>query len=192
MAMADASPRVVLLFSGHMIDSPGRFEPRFPDELVGAAARQLGQELARLGAGPLDRALCGGAGGADLLFAEACAARGVPLEIMIPFEEERFLVSSVEPSGPEWRERFERLVASEDVEVTVTASGDESDLSPYERNNQRLLERALEWGPKRLRFLALWDGRSGDGAGGTADMVTEVRKHTSEVRIIDPSSLTSL
>ncbi|ENO83944.1 hypothetical protein C667_24449, partial [Thauera phenylacetica B4P] len=34
-------PRRVILFSGHMIDAPGRAEPRFPPALAPAAAAHI-------------------------------------------------------------------------------------------------------------------------------------------------------
>ena len=65
-------PRYVFLFSGHMIDAPGRCRPRFPPDKEKIAAQAIAKKLDELGAGPGDLALCGGACGGDLLFAEAC------------------------------------------------------------------------------------------------------------------------
>lgn len=77
------APRKVLLFSGHMIDAPMREEPRFPQEKEPLAADAIMRTLARIAAGPEDLAICGGACGGDLLFAEAALARGVKLELYI-------------------------------------------------------------------------------------------------------------
>jgi hypothetical protein len=57
-------PRKVALFSGHMIDAPGRERPRFPPDKEPIAARAIAQALADLRVGPADLAICGG----DLLF----------------------------------------------------------------------------------------------------------------------------
>jgi len=65
-------PRYVLLFSGHMIDAPGRKEARFPPEKEREAAEAIAIKLDELKTGEKDLALCGGACGGDLLFAEAC------------------------------------------------------------------------------------------------------------------------
>lgn len=69
-------PRQVLLFSGHMIDAPDRKTPRFPADKESIAATKIGEALDKLGAGPGDLALTQGACGGDLLFTEACLARG--------------------------------------------------------------------------------------------------------------------
>ena len=69
-------PRLVFLFSGHMVDAPDRAEPRFPAEKEGIAARAIAAALDQLGAGPGDLALAQAANGGDLLFLEACKARG--------------------------------------------------------------------------------------------------------------------
>ena len=68
-------PKNVLLFSGHMIDAPDRQTPRFPADKEPVAAGAIADTLAKLGAGPGDLAICGGACGGDLIFAEL-ASRG--------------------------------------------------------------------------------------------------------------------
>ena len=93
-------PRKVVLFSGHMIDAPGREKPRFPPDREPIAAAAIAAALADLGLGPNDLAICGGACGGDLLFAEAARARGARLELYIPFEEPRFSRSrSISPGA---------------------------------------------------------------------------------------------
>jgi hypothetical protein len=189
--VTERSPGQVLLFSGHMIDALGREPNRFPPRSEAAAAAAIGVVLDELQAGPADLAICGGAGGGDLLFAEACHERGVPLEILIPFEEQPFLAASVDPSGAGWRERFLRLVAGPGVSVSSAAeAADEPERSSaFERNNEHMLERSLIWGAERLQFIALWDGRGGDGAGGTAGMVEAVRRQTKVIHIIGTQTL---
>lgn len=64
-------PRFVFLSSGHMIDEPGRKEPRFPADMEKIALQAISSKLDELGAGQKDLALCGGACGGNLLFAES-------------------------------------------------------------------------------------------------------------------------
>jgi len=90
----DTAPRNVLLFSGHMIDAPGRKEPRFPPNKEPVVADALAKLLNSpdVAANSSDLAICGGACGGDMLFAEACLARRTSLEFYIPFDENKFLV----------------------------------------------------------------------------------------------------
>ena len=69
---APDGPRQTILFTGHMVDAPGRATPRFPATRIDAAARRIAAALDDIGAGPEDLALTQGAAGGDLLFAEAC------------------------------------------------------------------------------------------------------------------------
>ena len=105
---ADAPPRKVLLFSGHMIDAPNRKAPRFPagKEPVVADAIARCSIPPDIAANPSDLAVCGGACGGDLLFAEACLARGTALEMYIRFDENTFLANSVDFADADWRNRF--------------------------------------------------------------------------------------
>ena len=70
-------PKSVFLFSGHMVDSPDRTEKRFPNDkkYIDSAANAIAAKLDELGVSKYDSALCGGACGGDLLFAESCLER---------------------------------------------------------------------------------------------------------------------
>lgn len=103
---AGVPPRKVLLFSGHMIDTPGRREARFPANKEPIAANAIAEMLIRIDAGPADLAICGGACGGDLLFAEASIRRGSRLELYIPFDESTFLAKSVDFADANWHSRF--------------------------------------------------------------------------------------
>jgi hypothetical protein len=95
----DQSPKNVVLFSGHMIDAPDRRTPRFPPDKERTAAAAIAQTLEDIGAAGGDLSISGGACGGDLLFAEACIARDMALELYIPFDEPTFLANSVEFAG---------------------------------------------------------------------------------------------
>lgn len=188
------TPRQVLLFSGHRIDAPGRPQPRFPAHKEAAAARRIAAELDRLGAGAQDLALTQGAAGGDLLFAEACVARGVPLTLLLPLPEREFIERSLLSceGGEDWRARYRALKAQlreaphvADDELGALPPGEDA----FERANRWLLSTALAFGPARLRFIALWDGAGGDGPGGTRDMVEAVRRAHGEVCWIDTRTL---
>ena len=187
-------PRQVLLFSGHMVDAPGRATPRFPAAKVPAAAERIARSLDALGAGPGDLALTQGAAGGDLLFAEACAARGVRVQLLLPLAEPEFVEQSLLPSadGDSWRSRYFELKAACALPPRVMA--DELGPAPkgvnvFERCNRWLLDTALACGIDKVRFIALWDGGGADGPGGTKHMVNDVKRRTGRVSWIDTRQL---
>lgn len=184
-------PRQVLLFSGHMLDAPGRAVPRFPPAAVPQATEDIEALLAKLQAGPQDLALTQGANGGDLLFAEACLRRGVPLRLLLPLPEPAFLAASVLPAadGPAWAQRFQAVKAALAAPPAVLAKAPGDATSPHEvfvRCNLWLLDEALVHGPERLRFIALWNGQGGDAPGGTAHMAAEVRRRGGQVHLLAP------
>jgi hypothetical protein len=181
-----------------MIDAKGRPTPRFPPECEDIAARAVAATLDELHAGPGDLGLTEGACGGDLLFAEAMLRRGAALELRLPFDEATFLRESVafekapSPIPDRWRERYFEVKRHPAVSLRVmpevlgpTPEG----TSPYERCNLWLLENALAMGAERLRFICLWDGRGGDGPGGTRHMVSEVQRRGGQVRWLDATVL---
>lgn len=187
-------PRHVILFTGHMVDAPGRTLPRFPPQLVAAAARRIAAALDAIDAGPPDLALTQGAAGGDVLFAEACLARDVRLRLLLPLAEPEFVAQSLLPSqdGAAWHARFRAVVARLGApprvapEVLGALAADDD---PFARANRWLLETALGFGAERLRCICLWNGGGGDGPGGTRHLVDAVRSSGGEVEWIDTREL---
>jgi hypothetical protein len=192
-------PRQVLLFSGHMIDSAGRQPPRFAAEKEALAAAKIAEALDQLGAGqgtwrwrrpPVAATCC---------FLEACQARGVRLQAMLPFEEPEFIERSVLPAsnGEHWRQRYFTLTACSprsrgscrrnSVRCRRDARGEAA--NAFERCNLWLLYTALAWGVDKVRFICLWNGGGGDGPGGTAHMYHEVKRRTGRVTWLDTRKL---
>ena len=191
-------PRLVILFSGHMIDQPQRAKPRFPPSLEKAASQRIEAALAELDAGADDLAISQAASGGDLLFLEACQRRGVRRQVLLPFEATEFIERSILPSlqGDLWRKRFNAMAAQVDPSLPIRTMPEAlgpapKGRNPYERCNDWLLYSGLSHGLEKLRFLCLWDGGGGDGRGGTAHMVREVEEHTGRVIRIDTHSLST-
>ncbi len=188
-------PRRVLLFSGHMVDTPDRPKPRFPPDKEEAAAQHMAGALDELGAGLEDLAFTQGACGGDLLFTEACQRRGVKVHWLQPFREPDFIQRSVIRGGEPWRQRYRD--AKKRLAAPIRAAPEElgepppgaGDYYPYERCNLWLLYTALVWGRDRLSFVCLWDGGGGDSPGGTAHMYDEVKRRTGSVYWIDARKL---
>jgi tetratricopeptide (TPR) repeat protein len=185
-------PQRVILFSGHMIDKPDRPTPRFPASKEPVAAKEIERTLDELNASAGDLALCGGACGGDLLFAEACLRRGLRLELRLPFDEPEFLRQSVTFAGDQWRERFYNVKAHANTKVLVMPQElgpSPTRISPYARANLWQLYSAMAWGDEKLRFVCLWDGRGGDGPGGTQHMFEVARSRTDRVYHIDTTKV---
>ncbi len=192
MPGSPANPRHVLLFSGHMIDAPGRKAPRFPAAMEKQAGAAIAHQLDEIGVGADDLAICGAACGGDLLFAEAALARGVALQLYLPFDTATFAANSVDFAGDAWHARFSAACAAGQLHLM------ESERPPpahgqnaYELVNLWMLEAASHHGAEKLIFIALWNGQGGDGPGGTQHMMDTVRRHHGQVRWLDTTQLWS-
>ncbi|WP_123169754.1 MULTISPECIES: hypothetical protein [Mesorhizobium] len=157
-----------------MIDKPGRTTPRFPPELAQAGRKRIRAAISSyLKSGPESPVLgfASGARGGDILFHEECRAAGIATVIVLPFAPETFIRSSVELTGSDtgnWKRRFRRLWRSTPESMREVMDLPQ-DKEAYELCNQRLVARARAHG--KVHLIALWDGKGGDGPGGTADMV---------------------
>lgn len=185
-------PRKIFLFSGHMIDAPGRAEPRFPADREAIADKAIDDKLAELDMGADDLAICGGACGGDTLFAEAALRRGCRVRVFEQYPEADFLQASVAFAGEPWVDRYYAI--KENPLTQIRIQPDElgplpKGINPYERNNLWQLYTALAFGPDKVRFLALWNGQGGSGPGGTQHMVETVRRHAGRVSILDTPQL---
>ena len=143
--------------------------------------------LKRLAVGRTDRAVCSGASGGDLIFAEACLRRGARLDVFLPFDRDQFVSASVRPAGKDWVVRFDALLASPRVKTHV---GDDPNLDgeAFSRCNLAMLEFAVKTGAD-LELICLWNGTTGDGPGGTEHMVRSVESHGGHVHWIDTRHL---
>lgn len=188
----DGQPQRVFLFSGHMIDRADRPQPRFPADKEPLAAAAIGEQLAALQAGADDLAICSGACGGDLLFAESCLQSGLRLEVYLPLAVEEFLETSVNFAGAHWRKRFfavtqaarARLFIMPD-ELGPTPAGEDH----FARVNLWMLYTAQAWGTDKTRFICLWDGQAGDGPGGTKHLVDLVQQRAGQVYLLDTTQL---
>ncbi len=99
---------VVLAFAGHMVDAPDRATPRFPAALAPAVDAAIRDRLARLHA-PIvyTSAACG----ADLIAIEAALDLGAEVNVLLPFNRDDFLRTSVAVGGDGWPQRFDAALA---------------------------------------------------------------------------------
>lgn len=193
------SPRV-LLFTGHMIDAPGREKPRFPPDQE-RTARQAIQKAVE---GERDRpggvpsgiiGIAGGASGGDILFHEVCAELGIPTRLYLALPRTPFIEASVAPAGGDWVGRFDRL--AEKLPVRVLAESEEppgglagkSDYNVWQRTNLWMLQEALAEGGENVTLIALWNGQEGDGPGGAGDLVERAEERHARTVILDTRQL---
>ncbi len=171
-----------LLFTGHMIDAPGRAQPRFPPEREDEVRQEIMARIRRVleaAQQPL-RGIAGGACGGDTLFHECCDEMGIPTELYLALPADRFMEASVSFAGAGWEERFRRLIDSRPCHILHEEK--DSGLNEFAQANLWMLRTALEAGPTSL--LALWNGNPGDGEGGTSDMIGRAKSGGAQTDII--------
>jgi hypothetical protein len=177
---------IALAFTGHMTDLPDRKAPRFPASLEGAARTAIGAELDRQKPRGIAGAFASGARGGDILFHEECRKRGIATTIVLPFAPDEFAKASVEGADGDWLRRFRHLWDETPVERRLVLNLPATD-DAFAICNTRLLELARREGP--IHLIALWDGKGGDGPGGTADMVKQAAASGDHPHIIAPQDL---
>jgi tetratricopeptide (TPR) repeat protein len=194
-------PDRVVLFSGHMIDDPAsraedKSKPaRFPEAKIGSAASRIMQQLDKMEAKAGDLGICGGACGGDLLFAEACLAREMNLEIYLARQENEFLRESVTFADPNqrWERSFSAITSNPNCVVRCLPEelGEIPEgVAVHERCNRWMLYSALSRGLNKVSLLALWDSKPSNGVGGTEQMVELMRNTTGrQAVVIDPATL---
>ena len=179
-----------LLFTGHMIDAPGRAEPRFPPEkenMVRKAIWSALQKEKETATGNLT-GIASGDCGASILFLECCIELGIPAEIYLPLPIHEFRKTSVAFAGEDWNRRFDDLCEKLPLRMLPHGTGDQS-RSVWERANEWMLSIAMKNGRRNMSLLALWNGKKGDGAGGTEEMVRLAEQQQVRIEIIDINKL---
>jgi class 3 adenylate cyclase/tetratricopeptide (TPR) repeat protein len=178
-------PRVVVS-AGHMIDRPGRARPRFPARLEAAVGKAIRDRIVKVdGRVGFASAACG----SDILFLESILELGGEAHVVLPFEKDLFVRESVS-IGPDgrWAARFAEVIARATQVILASHQKMQGGSVSYDYANLVLHGlanvRAGELGSE-LVPLAVWDGRTGDGPGGTATIVERWRGLGLEVEVID-------
>lgn len=162
----------VVVFSGHMIDTPTRKRPRFPPELEHTVAHCINEHLI-LNKGTI--AYAAAASGSDIIFLEQMLSLHGDINIVLPVDAAAFKEQSVAPAGKTWSLRFERLLAYATTVCTLATYGPRSFKESLVHCNQCLCELAISRAKQEnmeLCGLAVLDSvQSGHYAGGTASMI---------------------
>ncbi|MGH8511394.1 MAG: TRAFs-binding domain-containing protein [Gammaproteobacteria bacterium] len=179
----------VVIGSGHMIDAPEREKPRFPTTKAKAVCAQIACRLDQWDIGPGDLAVCGGASGADILFAEECLRRGAHTRLLLAQEVDDFVRASVRCAGHDWVQRFHALLEKAEVATQPERLGKEPNgVSIYARNNRWIVNtgRAEADSTKRIYAIVVWNQRESEGQGGAEDLAHLVGAHAGIVEVINP------
>ena len=186
----------VVVFSGHMIDNPGRSEERFPPRKEGVVRERIAGQLENWGIGAGHLAICGGARGGDILFAELCADRGAEVWLFLALPQNEFLEESVRLPDSNWEDRFFALRDRQNIKPFFQSDrlkAAPKGTSVFARNNLWMLNTARVEAnePKNLHAMLVWDEKpTGDGPGGTSDFEMRVKHLGGRVApIINPLKL---
>ena len=178
-------PRVAV-FAGHLIDRPERAKPRFPESLAEDVRRALLEVVRRhdIGAG-----YSSAGNGGDILFLECLEAVGADSHVVLPYNRGQFLGDSVNfVPGSNWEERYHRVLERATHVVTASEQRMPGNAMSYEYGF-RLLDGTAALRAEELDTdlvcIAVWDGRAGDGPGGTATAIDHWRRANRQIEIID-------
>lgn len=177
----------VVLFSGHLLDLPSREVKRFPPEneqlVRGRIARWLEEYNGRIG---YSSAACG----SDIIFLEEMLRRGAEINIVLPFEKEPFIATSVDLiPGSDWKQRFEKVLAKAN-EIKILSQYNEITL-----DDDLLFANLYLYGTAQVRAeragtdlktLLVWDCNTAQSIAGTAALADLIRKKGTGFDVVAP------
>ncbi|HEX8137972.1 MAG TPA: TRAFs-binding domain-containing protein [Pyrinomonadaceae bacterium] len=179
----------VVVFAGHMIDRPERMRPRFPPQLERRLQAAIAGRLKRLNAGV---GYASAACGSDILFLETLQEMGGETHVVLPYNQKQFIEDSVEiVPQTDWGARFEQVLRRS-TDVLVASEQRMEGGVPFEYTNLLLHGMAsirADQLETELIPLVVWDGKRGDGAGGTESIVNHWRAMGHRVEVIDLAEL---
>ncbi|MEO7264315.1 MAG: hypothetical protein ABIW38_05350 [Ferruginibacter sp.] len=177
-----------ILFTGLMIDAKERRYARFPVSKEKMVRKEIQKRLIMLKEKfPAVSGIAGGACGGDIIFHELCMEMNIHSEIYLALPFNEFKNQSVSFAGTNWDDRFDNLTGQLPVHILPISSGTEKNV--WELANEWMLKVALQHGGEPITLIALWDGKAGDGGGGTEHMVKIAKNKKATVEIIDINKL---
>ncbi|MEM9567576.1 MAG: tetratricopeptide repeat-containing protein, partial [Cyanobacteria bacterium P01_E01_bin.34] len=209
---AEQAPHV-LLFTGHRVDGANRPSPRFPNRCAPQARELIREQVLAIKQAVESRDLtrpllgmAGAASGGDILFHEVCREESIPTEILLACPKSDYIRASVVADEGNWVERFKTLVDAPDSVVRVLNRDEnfgslttqqrlpswlrsKDKYSIWERSNLWILYSGLQRSQDDITLIALWNGQTGDGPGGTEDMVYRTKERGANFIRIDSNQL---
>jgi hypothetical protein len=174
----------VAALAGRRVDAADTSPPRFPLERVSTVRSAL-------------RALFSSAGVADLVSSAACGADLTALQaalappplrrhVVLPFEAERFLRTSVIDRPGPWQAVFAQVLADAATEVNDLACSGDND-EAYSQANERILQWALELaaGTQPLAIV-VWNRHVRRDGDATADFRARAAELGFAIRDVNP------
>ena len=156
-----------LLFTGYMVDYPGKEKRSFPSENETELRQEIRKRVEKFAPGPHDRAfLAGLSAGSEIIFAEICVELGVKLKIFLPMPESAYTRKYVSPAGEEWLERFYKIrnhpLADEIYQIEHLGQPKDGD-NLLERNCRWAIYSALgRVGVDNMRMIAVVNEYAGE------------------------------
>lgn len=169
-----------------MIDADNRRAPRFSAGKENIVREEIRKHLKKEVPGHL-KGIAGAACGGDILFHELCGELGIPTTIYLALTVEAFKKTSVSFAGKSWEDRYDRLLQK--LPSLVLPEKHSYNGNTWEQANLWMLNTALKNGAENMSLLALWDGKAGDGDGGTEHMIRVCRSQGATVEVIDITRL---
>ena len=179
----------VILFTGHRVDSASRKTPRFPASMEPVARKAIRDALLQqqeTAKGPM-LGIAGGASGGDILFLEICQELGIRTEMLLALPVDQFIKASVESDDKSWVTRFHQQLTKHPNPPVLAQSPElpgwlqfKEHYDIWQRNNLWFLSQALSKEAAHITLIALWDGQTGDGPGGTEHMVSLAKERNSQ------------
>lgn len=180
-----------ILFTGHMIDEKEREKPRFPASKEMAVRDELRKQLLKEKAltKKILTGIAGGACGGDILFHELCEEIGIHSEMYLALPVEEYKKKSVSFAGSKWDVRFDNLSKKLPVHILPIKKSKKAHENIWAVTNLWMLDHALEVEGKNMTLVALWDGKGGDGNGGTEHMINTAKNKGAKTNIININKL---
>ncbi len=176
-----------IVFTGHMIDKNDREKSRFPASKEMAVKVELQKQLV-INKGTSEKlfsGIAGGACGGDILFHELCEELNIASELYLALPVAEFKQKSVSYAGKSWENRFDRLINKLPFHILPAQKRNNSKDNVWATTNLWMLNQAFMIGGANTTLIALWDGKKGDGNGGTEQMINSAKKKGAKINIIN-------
>ncbi len=195
----------LILFTGHVIDTADRAEPRFPANKEEKAKALIKAELEKILKGNHEyeyEGLASAAPGGDILFHEVCKELNIATKICLPMPSKIYAAEIFKDNKlNDWRSRFIAMKDNKDNHEILELSDrpglpnwlQGSGKNEWERGNQWVMQMVEASDAVKRTLVVLWDGKGqGTELGGTAHMVQLARDTGSiNIKIINAKKLTN-
>lgn len=171
------------VLAGRRVDTPSQREIQFPLSNIDMVREQIASYFQKY---EINFLICSAACGADLIALDVALQKGIRFAVILPFNVDTFVETSVVDRPGPWLEIFDRIIqASSTQGQIINLNLSRNQLDAFSIVNEAIFNFGLKIdGLKFLMAIVVWEGHPRNGPDHTSEFLKIAKRYNLDIRQI--------